>query len=272
MVIQYVGIAGSSQDGIKAVVRLIQGGAHIPQVKIVTRERRHALLLFTDYGDLIAVKAGFSSGYGGEGPRALSFVLAVLQAHGAAIEEIEVPADLLSRLDDAGLTSADLAMVEVAGHVKPSRWREYISDSDLGRARSGELWRGFAPVIPYAILDPRLMDLALSFWSDPDACLSKGYRRLEDIVRRRTGLSESSTKLFNRAFDADKGVLAWKAPDTAERTGRAQLFVAVYMAFRNPRAHREHVKADHLTELLMLNSLFRLEAEAVERPKDLQVS
>ena len=45
-------------------------------------------------------------------------------------------------------------------------------------------------VVPFAIVDGRLVDLALSFWEEPDHRLVTGYRRLEDIVRERTGLQE----------------------------------------------------------------------------------
>ena len=55
-------------------------------------------------GDQAAVKSGFASGYGGEGPAALSYALQLLEAHGVELEEVEVSADLIERLDDSALT------------------------------------------------------------------------------------------------------------------------------------------------------------------------
>jgi hypothetical protein len=38
------------------------------------------------------------------------------------------------------------------------------------------------------------------------------------------------------------------------------------MAYRNPRAHRELTRGQHLAEFLLLNQLFKLEADAVANP------
>ena len=62
-------------------------------------------------------------------------------------------------------------------------------------------------------------------------------------------------------------VLDYDVKDKAEQTGRAQLFSAAFMAYRNPRAHREldHDYVSLHTEFLMLNHLFALERQAVHR-------
>ena len=116
------------------------------------------------------------------------------------------------------------------------------------------------PLIDRSVSD--LVDLAMAFAADPDACLQKAYRQLEDHLRTRTGLKEFGGKLFSRAFQANGAVLTWDVPDPAEAQGRANLFAAVFMAYRNPRAHRLSM-GDHLSEFLLLNQLFKLEAEAV---------
>jgi uncharacterized protein (TIGR02391 family) len=132
--------------------------------------------------------------------------------------------------------------------------------------------------MPFGILDPRLADLALDFHAAPDRVLLDGFRRLEDRIRERTGLAEHGTKLFSQAFAGDDSRLVWNMPSNArgaerdliekgEQAGRAQLFTGAYQAFRNPRAHRtlNHSAAEALSEFLVLNQLFRFEAEAVER-------
>jgi hypothetical protein len=261
--IEYHGIAGSSHDCDAAVMRLVQGGAHLTRARILTCGRDHALLLTTPIGDQIAIKSGFASGYGGAGPSAFSFVLAVLASHGVEIDECEIPKAMLARLDRSALTLKDLDHCATSPPIRPSRWSDYVAERDFLRGESGGLFRQFPSVIPFVIIDPRLGDLARDFWNRPDHSLTVGYRRLEDIVRQRTGLPHSSQKLFQMAFDATHGKLTWDVPDRSERVGRMQLFTGAFGAYRNPRQHREHPESDFLAEFLLLNQLYRLEAETV---------
>ena len=93
-----------------------------------------------------------------------------------------------------------------------------------------------------------------------------GYRRLEDIVRKRTGLDQHGAKLFSQAFNPTGGALTWNAVDDGERAGRMQLFTGTYSAQRNRRAHVEmgsHAE-ELLTEFLLLNHLYRLEKDSVQ--------
>jgi Protein of unknown function (Hypoth_ymh) len=126
------------------------------------------------------------------------------------------------------------------------------------------IWLEFPPVIPFAIIDPRIIDLALSFWENPDDKLLKGYRRLEDAIRKRTRLEDHGERLFSKAFIPPDAKLHWEGIDGGEAMGRSQLFTGAFKAHRNPRAHRE-LKTnshDHLTEFLLLNHLYRLEKQA----------
>ena len=129
------------------------------------------------------------------------------------------------------------------------------------------MWREFPPVIPFAIIDRRLTDLALAFWKNPNDSLLTGYKRLEDILRERTASNTHGTRLFSEAFGKEGSKLTWADIDASEHAGRAQLFVGAFMAFRNRRAHREirHDQENELTEFLLLNQLYRLEEEAIER-------
>jgi hypothetical protein len=70
--IEYAGVPGASKECQDAVIRLIQFGDRITRARILTYEREHCLLLTVNVGDLVAVKSGFASGYGGEGPRSFS--------------------------------------------------------------------------------------------------------------------------------------------------------------------------------------------------------
>jgi Protein of unknown function (Hypoth_ymh) len=269
--IEYVGIGGISKDCQDAVLRFIQFGTLITEVRILTAKNRHCLLLTRDAGDQVAVKSGFATGYGGEGPRRFSYVLQVLDSHGAEIIEHDVPRSLLDKIDDSALTKSDLKRLGKMRHVLPSRWYDYVSERDFERAREGTLWREeFPAVIPFAIIDARIMDLAREFWNSPDNSLLVGYRRLEDIVRERTAAKHHGAKLFSQAFDPEHGALIWEHVDAGERAGRMQLFVGTYGAHRNLRAHKE-VKTrsgELLAEFLLLNHLYCLERDAIRRGRN----
>jgi Protein of unknown function (Hypoth_ymh) len=265
--IEYVGIAGISKDCQDAVLQLIQFGTRITEVRILSAKSRHCLLLTRDGGDEVAVKSGFATGYGGEGPRRFSYVLQILDSHGAEIIEHDVPRSLLEKIDDSALTKSDFKKIKKTRHVRPSRWHDYVSERDFERAREGTLWREeFPAVIPFALIDARIMDLARDFWNSPDNSLLVGYRRLEDIVRERTATKNHGTKLFSQAFNPGDGALTWEQADDGERAGRMQLFTGTYGAHRNLRAHKE-VKThseELLGEFLLLNHLYCLERDAID--------
>ncbi len=255
-----------SQECQDAVMRLLQYGDSITHARILTFSNEHCLLLTVNVGDLLAVKSGFGSGYRGEGSRTFSYVLQLLEAHGAEIEEYKVDHDIIERLDMSALTVADIAKIDSDRPVRPSRWHDYIFEQHFEKENSGKLWQEFKPIIPFAIIDNRIFDLAIRFWNGPDDCLLTGYRRLEDIVRERTGLDEHGAKLFSQAFQVTAAKLIWKDLDSGEQDGRASLFTAAYKAYRNPRAHRELERHsnEQLAEFLLLNHLYLLEKESCE--------
>lgn len=266
--IEYVGIAGISKDCQDAVLRFVQFGTRITHVRILSAGRDHCLLLTLEVGDKVAVKSGFASGYGGEGPRTFSYILQVLDSHGAEIIEHDVGEALLERIDYSALTRSDLERIEGMSPVRPPRWHDYVFDHHIKSAHEGTLWsEEFPPVVPFAVIDARIVDLAREFWNSPDNCLLVGYRRLEDIVRERTAIEEHGTKLFSQAFNPTDGVLTWEDVNDGERVGRMQLFTGTYSAHRNRRAHRElgGYSRELLTEFLLLNHLYSLESAAVER-------
>src|SRR5579863_6647105 len=215
--IEYVGLSGISKECQDAVLRLIQFGTRITHVRILSADRDHCLLLTLECGDPVAVKSGFASGYGGEGPRCFSYVLQILDSHGAEIIEHDVERSLLDKIDYSALTRSDLERVENMSPVRPTRWHDYVFHDDFKKAREGTLWREeFPAVMPFALIDGRIMDLALDFWNGPDNNLLVGYRRLEDIVRQRTAIEQHGTKLFSQAFHPGEGALTWEHVDDGE--------------------------------------------------------
>jgi len=268
--IEYLGLPGITRDCKEAVMNLIQCGQKITRAHILTNDHDHCLLLEVEPGRLIAVKSGFGSGYSGEGARGFSFVLELLFRLQVEITEHKVDGQVLERLDDSALTLADVAALDSAKTSIRRRWPDYILEQHERSGEDGNLWGQFRDVMPFSIIDSRLIDLALEFEERPDDCLLKGYRRLEDRVRERTGLDEHGQKLFSQVFLGKPPLLTWTKIDESEIVGRAQLFTGAFMAYRNPRAHRESQESSgELPEFLILNHLFLLEREAVDQAGNL---
>ncbi len=270
--IGYRGSAGVTHPCLKAVRQLIQCAERIAGVRILTCGTSHALLIQTPDDtateDLIAIKTGFSSGYVGTGPSGFSKVIALLTELEIDLEEYVVSEAFLERLDQSALTRADLDWLDSERPQRPSTYFDYILPADAPIPEASFPESQFSPVLPYAIIDPRLMQLARSFFEDPDQALFLGFRRLESIIRKRVDDELDGAKLFRKAFQEKASKLVWNDLRDAERSGRAELFVSAYAAHRNNRFHNENDKEDvrdQLSEFLVLNHLFRLESEAVER-------
>lgn len=265
--IQYHGTAGISQECKRAIVNLLQHPEKVLEAKLLSCKGTHSFLLKIEYDDLVAIKSGFSSGYRGEGPSALAVSLQLLREHNVDIDEYQVDQSLIERLDQSCLTIQDLEKIEKTQPVRPSRWFEYVHDNPPGNTSS--LIHEFPQVIPYAIIQPRLIDLARQFFDQPDNSILSGFRRLEDIIRERTKETEHGTKLFSKAFQGEESILYWKDIDPGEQQGRAQLFTGTYMAYRNKRAHKEPTQetGECLQEFLLLNHLYILENKALLRNK-----
>lgn len=235
----------------------------------MSSDHRHAVLLTIDEYDKVAVKGGFSSGYRGEGPSALSRVLQLLVEHGVHVEEIRVEKELLERLDQSALTEQDLENILTESPLRPHRVYEYIYDtSDPAGLKPGIHWNRFPEIIPLALVDKRLSDLTLRFREAPEDALLQGFRRLEDTFRSRIKSDEHGAKLFSQAFQGDASPLLWPEIQPSEVVGRVNLFTGAYMAHRNPRAHKElpEETGSLLSEFLVLNHLFLLESRAITRP------
>jgi len=273
--LEYHGSNGITQYCLDAIARLIQFGDRVEKSWLLSGPadewncRTHAFILTINAGQLVVIGPGFSSGYGGEGCKGLSKALQLLMRHKAEVEEFEIKSDVMNRLEHRCLLSSDIESIESSNHVRPNRYYDYIFfDTKLAKKVFGdrELNLLFPPVIPFAIIDTRILDLALNFEEQPDLSLLSGYRRLEGFVRDKheelKGLS--AAKLFSKAYQGENAILEWLDIDKSEAEGRASLFIGVFKSYRNKRSHHElgDDMASVLRELLLLNELFILESQA----------
>jgi hypothetical protein len=126
----------------------------------------------------------------------------------------------------------------------------------------------FPLVVPFGLVDERIVDLAVNLAERADSAVTHAFKRLESIFVERCGKPNGyGVRLFKEALKGPCSLLTWEGIGEQEAEGRAELFVAVYRGFRNRRAHKEldSKPAEALREFLLVNELFLLEAEAVER-------
>ena len=273
--LQYLGNPGGTQDCIEAIALLLQSPMGVREAMLLTHKRagqnggHHGFLLKRDVSGDVIIPPGFASGYGGEGPHGLSYVLALFKSFGIEVKEVLIGEQLYERLESMQLTTSDLASIENATRRRAAA--DYMEETDYLDAGNGRLWLDrLDPILPLALVAPPLADLAPGFAANSDHALLTGYRRLEDAVRAASGLTASSKKLMSAAFLGPNAPLEWPGIDSGEQEGRAQLFIGAYMAFRNRRAHREqtHRLTNDVREFLLLNLLFDLLESAT--PKEPQ--
>jgi hypothetical protein len=264
--IQYVGLSGITSSCIRAITRLINSGELIKHAFLITCDSNHAFILVTEYEEVIAVKDGFSSGYPGEGPHGLASALLLLYRHNVEIEEHNVDLPFMQRLQCSCLLQRDIDTVGTQIPVRPRRWYDYVHDQIKDFEMPGKgLSHHYPLALPFGLIDERIFDLAVNFHKNEDAAIISACRRLEDILRKRTGLTGESAKLFSKAFLSEDPPLRWNVIDEGESKGRANLFIATFMAYRNARVHREIEPGSctELREFLLVNELYCLEAEAM---------
>lgn len=265
--VEYWGNQGITQTCLMSLCNLIQTHSDLTYALLLTNEQTHALIIKDENESFFVIRSGFTSGYMGEGPRGLATALTLLKRHQIETEEILVSSKILRRANNSTLNDSEIELLFKQEIIRPIRLHDYIYPFTKEVAETHKSKRYYPLELPYSILDDRIFDLALLFKHDPDSALLKAYKRLEDIIRDRTDLMEHSGKLFSQAFQGENSLLTWNVPDIGEIKGRTNLFTGAYMAFRNARAHRESTEnyAQMFREFLLVNELYLLESEAIER-------
>lgn len=271
--LQYHGSPRTTQSCLDALLRQITIPDHIRLAVLLTCDQDHAFYLETQDPTPVLIKSGFTSGYLGEGPAGLAIALHLLLRHRIEVEEVIINPAMMARLNSSKLTTGDMSKVHSERRVLPTRIYNYMDDGLQGRGRPTDQMRRQNPlVVPWAVLDDRLVDFALEFDLEPDMTVLKAFRRLEALVKERCTMSADShgLKVFQQAFRGAGAALEWKGLAFAEVEGRAKLFEGAYSAFRNARAHRDEAidKVRAYREFLLVNELFLLESEATKKIQD----
>jgi len=281
--VDYHGSEGITQHCLDAIARLIQFGDRIEEARLLSGPsdqwncRSHAFIFTINNGQSVVIGSGFSSGYAGEGPSGLSKAIQVLIRNEVKIDEYEINQDMLERLNHRCLLSSDIEFLESSRPIRPNRFYDYIlwnGERATEKLGDREISLIFPPIVPIAIIDIRILDLALKLEEHPDASLLSGYRRLEGLVRNKADdlKGMSGAKLFAKALHSDNSLLHWPDLDKSESEGRASIFIGIYKAYRNKRAHHEQYYdiASAVREFILLNELFLLESSLITRPRDVE--
>jgi hypothetical protein len=272
--IQYHGEEGRTQPCLNAIIRLLQSGCQIEKVKLLTFGNSHCFLLSVEReGGYIVIKSGFRSGYSGEGPRGLAHSLILLSQRVSWIEEYDISREIFERINTSCLLVSDIDGINKLAQVNDYRISDYIylaDDLSFDNKENHKILKyDFPSIVPLRLVDFRIIDLALKIQDEPDSTLMSSYRRLEGIIRKRTGIEGDviGAKLFTKAFRGENAPLYWENIEPAEREGRSAMFEGIYMAFRNRRAHRELKLSldEEIREFLLVNELFLLESQAIDR-------
>jgi hypothetical protein len=264
--VQYHGQHGVTQSCLNAIVRVLHSEEWISKALLLSNSNFHCFYLELLESERIIIRPGFASGYGGEGPAGLAKALLMLEEHNIHVEEVRVSDGFMRRAADSFLTEDDLSEIDESRAVRPYRIGDYIHGI-LDRRGGYSAKTYYPPIVPYALVHPLIKDLSLLLSSAPDEAIFQAYRRLEQHITKRTGLSFHSSKLIRAAFEGEKSALHWDRLTEAQMKHRVSLFLYGFSFSRNPRAHAEFKtnQLNALREFLFVNELFLLESEAVER-------
>lgn len=267
----YILVPGVTELALKGIEWVIQSGLDIQRCLLISSPRdfgyNHAILIERSSASDVIVQGGLVSGHAGEGAKGLAKALALLDQHDVNVShEAVVQSDTWSRLCKGSLTETDLTNLwETYGGDRPVPY--YISDFPK-ILHQRDYWTNRPVIMPFALIDPDLQDLArdlLNAKSSNDSALVRGYRRLEETAKSKSACTAIRDP-WGSIFGPDNGLLMWPNCPPDEVKGRMQLFQGVAGAFRNPRAHSENVDSTYeLNEFLLLNFLFRLLKDAVVR-------
>ncbi|MFQ3246609.1 MAG: hypothetical protein ACI9SP_003262 [Arenicella sp.] len=250
--IQYHGDNRTTESCIDAIARLLHFGDRIGLALLLTCEGHHAFLLTLNEYQKIIIQSGFASGYGGEGPKGLSKVIQLLRLHSVELEEVYVSSKIFSRIESSQLRDKDLQQIEETSYVRPITLIDYVFD--IGEIPERELLMRFPCVIPWATLDPRIIDLVLILNLGDSSAVSRAFNRFETILKERAGnnsrsLRAAANSVFSNGCTSD-------SPSAAEK-----LVTSVYTLFRNSRAHEERYfsREEDIRCIALINELFLLE-------------
>lgn len=259
---QYIGQYGSSQACLNAI-RVILTGGYLASwgvewaptaATLVTRtgfsvkgHGEHSFVFWDWVLPLTIVPSGFTSGYAGEGPKALALALLMIRAKDIPIYEVGVDGSVFNRLNRNRLTDRDISCLERTGkRHELSAVGRYLDIVELPNRSDKYIPFRYAcdRRIAWEWLDPELAGSCQELAEyDVRSALLKAFLVLKSRLVATFGVSESldGEKLVNRVFGGN-GILHAAAQHEEERNkvlAMRDLLSSLYRLFRNQYAHTQ---------------------------------
>jgi hypothetical protein len=259
----YLGNSGITQSCFESFIILLQS-YKINKATIITKienKIKHHAIVLNINSNYYVIKDGFVSGekYCGEGSNKFSCVIYLLHNFNIDIYEILIDDNFMNRLITSNLTNDDLKVIKKANYCK---YNEYIKLSD---ELNNKIIKIYSPyTIPLKIIDPRIFDLYYEFKNDIDNALTKGFKRLEEIIKQRINNTNDQDIINYTKINKYIEKFKWNDKNDNENENIRHLFNNTFSIYRNNRAHKEiNDNEDNIFEFLLLNKLFLLEKEAI---------
>lgn len=210
--------------------------------------QREHLLLFWDWNalELAVVHSGFTSGYGGEGPRTFSEALCMLSDRKIPTNEVYVENAVFEAIEHRRLTtrfiqilrSADAASVDEPWHAIWERHQDQVEAQTFWLMRH-------QPKPNFDFLDPELAQRCRTLYpANAQAAIQQAYLVVEERLRSLTSAPDDNEdvptgdRLIVKALHHETGELTDRSLPRSEREGLFLMFKGAYMYVRNSRSHR----------------------------------
>jgi len=252
--IQYHGDYCTTKSCIEAIVRILQFNDVIDLAVLITFQNSHAFLLTVNEYQKIIIQPGFTSGYDGEGPIGLARVIRLLQHRSVELDEVSVSKKIFLKIQGCKLDDKDLMMIEETPYIRPRTLGDYVYN--IGEFTDDEIQKVFPTTLSWAIIDSRILDLALCLDQGDSSAVLSGFNRLETILKDRCPSNVKTLK--------DAAAFIFTGVNRSDSSSAAEKFVtAVYTLFRNIRAHEESnfSRSEDIRCFMLLNELYLIEKQ-----------
>ena len=268
--IQYLGTR-YTQDCIEAIALVLQIEEQVETALVLTYDHNHCFLI-KGYRSLYLIRNGFRSDHISEGYKGFVKALKLLQTHQVEIKELIVTLKEFEIIKQNSLSDNHIDTFLNNPSSRTNTIYEYISNLDYMLDKPLKTDNYYPSELPLALIDARIVDLALKFNSDADSSIMKAYTRLEDIIRKKIDSQKFSSSLMEEAFCSDLkknrlSAFKWEVENEEASTAIGRLFANTFKAYRNQRAHSEVNKSfkQLQREFLLINELYLLENESIKR-------
>ena len=252
--VQYMGTPHDLRSCLLAIDTIVNSERPPKRASLVTwaedrpKHLEKHLFLFWSWKEarLTVVRSAFTSGYSGEGPRALSVALCMIWDKGVPMDQLYVSEDLFNAINRQHATEEMLNGLRVQGELVEPWTAHYVRAEDKQMVLEQTFWPMWhTPGLAFDFLDAELAERCHSLYPDNvGSAIREAYILVEERLRALIGSSStgeetlSGQDLISGALHPENGILTDRSLPRSERDGLFLMFKGSHMYVRNPRAHR----------------------------------